>query len=122
MNDIKIGPFAVIAFLLELCALVALGYFGFSQFEPPLSVVVGLGLPLAAAVLWGLFRAPRRAIKTPFWGRIAVEVLVMGGAVVALALADQPVLAAVFGVVALVTGIVNGRAEYRAEQHATVAP
>jgi predicted Kef-type K+ transport protein len=121
MNDMRIGPFAVIGFLLELGALVALGYFGFTQFEPPLSIVVGLGLPLAAAVLWGLFRAPRRAIKTPFWGRIAVEVLVMGGAVVALVLANQPVLAAVFGIVALVSGVVNDRAEYRAEQKAEAA-
>ncbi len=116
MTDVKIGPFAVLGFVLELAALTALGYAGFSQFAPPLSVLVGLGLPLLAIVLWGLLRAPRRPIDSPFWVRIAVEVLVMGGAVAALALSGLPVLAAAFAVLAIVAGVVNARAELRAER------
>jgi inner membrane protein involved in colicin E2 resistance len=115
MTDTKIGVSAVIGFLLELCALFALGYFGFTQFGFPFSVVIGIGLPLAAAVLWGLFRAPRRTFPTPFWVRIAVEAVVMSAAVAALALSQLPVIALVFAGTALVTGVVNDRAEYRSE-------
>lgn len=115
MDDRKIGPFAVIGFFLELSALAAFVFLGFSQFEPPLSIVVGIGLPLVAMVLWGLFRAPRRTIATPFWVRIVIEVVVIGGGAAALLLANQPVLAAVLGGVGLIAGIVNGRAEYLAE-------
>jgi hypothetical protein len=116
MIETKVGVFAVIGFLLELCALFALGYFGFTQFGLPVSAVIGVGLPLAAAVLWGLFRAPRRTFPTPFWVRVLVEVIVMGGAAAALALSGLPILAIVFAATALIASFVNDRAEYRAEQ------
>ncbi len=115
MTESKIGVFAVIAFLLELGALFALGYLGFTQFAFPMTVLCGIGLPLAAAVLWGLFRAPRRTFATPFWVRVAVEVIVMGSAVIALAVCNLPVLAIAFAAVAILAGFVNDRSEYRAE-------
>src|SRR5689334_23481657 len=47
-------------FLLELCMLAALGYWGFQAGDGPvLKIVLGLGAPLLAAVVWGLFIAPR---------------------------------------------------------------
>jgi hypothetical protein len=44
---------------LELLALGALVYWGFSEFDGVLSVVLGIGAPLAAAVVWGLFVSPK---------------------------------------------------------------
>ena len=41
-------------FVLELCMLVALGIWGFSE-----NVVLGIAAPLAAAVVWGLWIAPK---------------------------------------------------------------
>jgi hypothetical protein len=48
-----------VAFLLELCALAALGYWGFRTASGPAAkAALGIGAPLLAAVLWGLFAAP----------------------------------------------------------------
>ena len=48
-----------VAFLLELCALAALGYWGLRTASGPATkAALGIGAPLLAAVLWGLFAAP----------------------------------------------------------------
>lgn len=47
-----------IRFLLEIAALVAIGYWGFSQQAGIWRFVLGLGGPLVAAVLWGTFAVP----------------------------------------------------------------
>lgn len=45
-------------FLLELAAMVALGYWGWTANEGFLRVVLGIGVPLLAAAIWGTFRVP----------------------------------------------------------------
>lgn len=45
-------------FVLELAALFVLGYWGSQQGTGVLSVVLAIGLPLIAAVLWGTFAVP----------------------------------------------------------------
>ena len=58
-----------LAFLLELCALGALGYWGVRTGDGPVAkVALGLGAPLCAAVLWGLFAAPRAPVSVPLVG------------------------------------------------------
>ena len=52
-----------LAFLLELCMLAALGYWGFTLDQGlAIRVGAGLGVPLLAAVIWGVLMAPRAAI------------------------------------------------------------
>ncbi len=53
---------AALAFILELCVLVALGYWGF-QIGPGTIAKIGLGIgaPVVAMVVWGLFGAPNSA-------------------------------------------------------------
>jgi hypothetical protein len=53
-----------VRFLLELCLLAALGYWGF-QTERGLivKIVLGLGLPLLVAILWGIFLAPASSMR-----------------------------------------------------------
>jgi hypothetical protein len=85
-------------FLLELATLVALGYWGFTVGDGLLlKIVLGLGAPLAAIVLWGLFGAPRalRPVGEPW--HLLLEVVVFGSAVPALIAAGQPGWALVFG-------------------------
>jgi hypothetical protein len=86
-----------VRFALELCALAALAYAGWQAHW-----LLAIALPLAAAVLWGLFVAPKRALDAPAAVRLLVEAIVLGGAAVALVLADQPVLGIVLAVVAVV--------------------
>jgi len=78
-------------FVLELCMLVALGIWGFSE-----NIVLGIAAPLAAAVVWGLWIAPKakRRLRDP--ARLAIELLLFGAAAAALAAADHAVSAAVF--------------------------
>lgn len=50
----------LVRFLLELCMLAAVGYWGFkTQSGWLMKVLFGIGLPVLIAVLWGLFLAPR---------------------------------------------------------------
>ena len=87
MKPLNLG----LRFVLELCMLVALGIWGFSE-----KVVLGVAAPLAAAVIWGLWVAPKakRRLRDP--ARLALELLLFGASGVALAAADHPLAAAIF--------------------------
>ncbi len=47
-----------IRFLLELSALLAMGVWGWQQSEGRLRLVLAVGIPLIAAILWGIFAVP----------------------------------------------------------------
>ena len=56
----------VLMFLLELGMLAALGYSGFKSSQHPYGkYLTGIGLPLVAAILWGIFAAPRSKYRFP---------------------------------------------------------
>lgn len=90
-------------FVLELCALGGLGYWGFTMGPGTIGkIMLGLGAPILAAVLWGMFVAPKavRPLHDP--AKLLVELLVFGGAAAGLYAAGQPVWA---GVLLVVYGI-----------------
>lgn len=90
-------------FTLEICALLALGYWGFQAGDSvPVKLLLGIGAPLAAAVLWGTFVSPKRRVRLPEFGRLLFELLVFGSAVLALYAAGRSGLAAVFAVLVLI--------------------
>jgi Protein of unknown function (DUF2568) len=84
-------------FLLELAALASLAYWGFAEQDGVGQWLLGLGAPLAAAVLWGRFVAPKASHPTVDPVRLALEVLVFGSGVAALFAADEATLGVVFG-------------------------
>jgi hypothetical protein len=47
-----------VRFVLEMVALVALGWWGWIRGEGVLRFIFGLGIPVFAAVLWGTFAVP----------------------------------------------------------------
>ncbi|MBO0984221.1 YrdB family protein [Rathayibacter sp. SD072] len=108
-RDPRIGPNAVVRFLLELVALVTFGIWGFSSFEMPWSIVVGIGAPVLAALVWALFLSPRAVLAIDVYGRSLIELLVMGAAALAWLDLGQPIVAIVFGVIAIVSGVIAGR-------------
>jgi hypothetical protein len=63
-------------------------------------VVLGVGAPLAAIVVWGLFAAPRARIKVPLPVVLVVKAVVFGAAVVALWAVGQHGLAIAFAIIA----------------------
>lgn len=98
-----------LAFGLELCALAALGYWGTHTGGGPLAkTALGIGAPLLAAVLWGLFAAPKAAISVPPV-KFAVEVLVFGSATMALYAAGHRALAAALAILVVGNSILVRR-------------
>jgi hypothetical protein len=74
-----------IRFLLELAALGAVGWWGVDTGGSILGkVVLGAGLPLVVAVVWGRFISPKASVKVsrPVW--FALQAVIFGAAALAL--------------------------------------
>ncbi|NQX12045.1 YrdB family protein [Microbacteriaceae bacterium VKM Ac-2855] len=109
VDDIKIGPNDVVRFVLELFAFVSLGIWGFSTWSPPLNIVFGIAAPGLAILLWALFLSPKAVFHLDVYGRSLIELVVMGSAALAWLALGQPIVAIVFGVVAVISGVLAGR-------------
>lgn len=100
------GANLALRFLLELCALVAFGYWGFHIGGGLLSkLVLGLGAPLLFAVVWGAFVAPRAVVHLPRLVKVILGLVILEVSAAALAIAGQPILAAVFGGIILINAV-----------------
>ncbi|PPG54986.1 4-amino-4-deoxy-L-arabinose transferase [Rathayibacter sp. AY2B7] len=108
-TDIRIGPNAILRFLLELVALATFALWGFASWDLPWNIVLGIGAPVVAALIWALFLSPRAVLAIDVYGRSLIELLVMGAAALAWLHLGQPVVAIVFGVLAVVSGVIAGR-------------
>ncbi len=92
-----------LAFLLELCLLGALAYWGFNTGSGTvIHVVLGIGAPLVVAILWGMFLAPRAARPVSPPVNLVLKLLVFGAGALGLAVAGQPTLAVVFAIVVII--------------------
>lgn len=112
-SDAKIGPNSILRLLLELFAIFSLGFWGFVAWPLPWNIVIGIGAPVIAIVLWGLFRSPKAVFRIDPFGRALVEVVVMAAAAFAWWDLGQPIVAIVFAVIATASGVINGRSEFR---------
>lgn len=83
----------VLRFLLELSALAAVAYWGWSEHGGIWRWLLVVAAPVLVAVVWGRWVAPKAKHPAGDPWRLLLEVLVFGSAVAALAGADQPVLA-----------------------------
>ena len=97
-----------VRFLLEIAALVALGYWGFDQHSGIWRFVLGLGIPVLAAIAWGTFAVPgdrsrsgMAPVPVPGAVRLLLELVLFGFAAWALYDAGRPVLALVLAGVTL---------------------
>jgi hypothetical protein len=89
-----------LAFLLELCMLAALGYWGFTLDQGlAIRAIAGLGAPIVAAVIWGIWMAPQASRPLSPLPHFLLEVVIFGLAIAALYLAGRPRLALAFGIV-----------------------
>lgn len=86
---------------LELCALVAISYWGFHLDRPmALRIVAGIGAPLAAAVIWALFASPNTHVPVAGPVKLAVQLVVFGVATGTLIRVGKTNLAVLFACVA----------------------
>ena len=100
------GLAATVAFLLELCALAALGYWGAVAGHGVWAYVVAALTPLAAAVIWGTFLSPRAPVRLPTVPKVALRLTVLLGGALALAAAGRGWLAVALAAVVIVDELV----------------
>jgi hypothetical protein len=92
-SELHLGPNEILRFMLEIAGLVAMGIWGWNAFEAPLNVLAAVGVPLAAAAVWGTFRVPddpgKAPVAVPGPVRLAIELCFFTLAVVLLYAAGQ---------------------------------
>lgn len=89
-----------VLFLIELGALAAVGYWGFTRdVATPLTWLLGLGAPAVLITLWALFGSRKATYKTRGAVRVGFELLWFGAGVAALALAGAYAWAVAFAAV-----------------------
>jgi hypothetical protein len=94
-----------VRFLLELGALYAYAYWGWTQHTGIPKFIWTIGVPLVAAILWGTFRVPGEIGKVPVAVpgilRLLIEILVFGGAVWAFYAAGRSSWGLIFGIIVI---------------------
>ncbi len=106
MTSLKYANLAL-HFLLELCALAALSFWGFQAGGGWLvKILLGIGMPLLVAFAWGTFRVPndpgRAPVPVPGPLRLLLELVFFGSATAGLVAAGRTTLAWVFGLAVVV--------------------
>jgi hypothetical protein len=99
LNALKFANLGL-AFLLELCALAALAFWGVRTGNGlAMKIGLGVGTPLLAAVLWGTFMSPQAALPVPEPWHLVLTVVFFGLAVAGLFMAGRPTLGWTMGIV-----------------------
>lgn len=98
----------VVRFVLEICALWALGYWGFHVGDSDvIHWILGIGIPVAAALLWAGFVSPKARYEVPEVVRLSIEFDVFLGATLALYFSDKDLLAILFAITAVISRILK---------------
>lgn len=89
-------------FLAELALLAVLVIIGINAHVGLAGrIALAVGLPVVAAVLWGLVMAPRAKRRLADPGRLIVEIVIFAGAAAGLAAVASVAGAVVFGVITI---------------------
>lgn len=93
-------------FLLELCALAAVGYWGFTLDKSIIwKVLAGIGLPLLIIVIWGSFGSPGAPYPLPGAYKYILLAAIFGFSAFALYRSGQQMLALVFIVIICINSL-----------------
>lgn len=107
----------LLAFLLELAALVALVYAGYhSGLSRPLDIVLAILLAATFIAVWGRYMAPHAPRRLAMPAYRIVKLLLFAAAAIALALTGQPIVALIFAILVIVdelllAALLGGRTE-----------
>lgn len=92
-------------FALELAALFACGYWGWTQHTGLWRIAWGVGLPIAMAAVWGVFRASndqgKGLLEVPGPVRLLTEWAIFGLAVALYAAAERPAAASLLALLVI---------------------
>jgi hypothetical protein len=95
-----------LALLLEVGALAAFCYSGFTiEGNLLLKLMLGIGLPVLAIVVWALWGAPRSKRRLKGFPFLLLQIIFFGSAAVMLYIAGQYILGLVFAVLFILNTI-----------------
>jgi hypothetical protein len=96
----------VLRFLLELCVLAALSYWGYQFGKGRISkFVLGAGIPLLTAFIWATFGAPGSSLELPVPTRFILEFVIFGMAAAAIFASGQANLALTFVLIVVINRV-----------------
>ena len=96
-------------FILEVCALVSLAYWGFQSSQSILmKLALGIGSPLLIAIIWGVFGSPAAPIPVKGFQRLLLEILIFGLATFALYSSGKVTLAIIYAITVILNRILIG--------------
>ena len=103
-----------VRFFLELTALMAMGFWGWNQGKGALRFVLAFGIPVIAAIIWGVFAVPNdpsrsgnALVSTPGFLRLALELMFFSFATWTLYSAGAIRASWIFGIVTLIHYILS---------------
>src|SRR5512145_1030334 len=88
-----------VRFLLELCMLAAVGYWGFKTQSGIMRIVLGIGLPLLFIAIWGLLVAPKAIYPLHGIPHILLSLILLGLGAVALFASGRTAVGWVYAIV-----------------------
>lgn len=100
---------SAVRLLLEICAIVTFGIWGYHQSDTGWRILLAILLPLGFAVLWGVFavkddpsRSGKTVVQTPGILRLLLELGLFGAAAWMMLDLDYPLVALIFGLTAAI--------------------
>ncbi len=105
----QLSALELLSFACMLFAVGTLAFWGFTAWDAPWNIVVGIAAPLGALVIWGLVVSPRAVLTVHPFARGAVELLIYLSATIAWWSAGQAWVGLGFAVVAVLVGVLAGR-------------
>ncbi|MFE1645745.1 YrdB family protein [Microbacterium sp. P01] len=102
----------LLAFACEMFAFAALAFWGFAAWPFPWNIVVGIGAPALAILVWAFFVSPRAVFAVHPFVRAVVELLVYASTTIVLWSMGATWLGIGFAVVAVTVGVLAGRRRF----------
>ncbi len=105
MDALKLLNLAV-RFLLELCMLAAVAFWGFkTQSSWLMKILFGIGLPVLIAVLWGMFLAPKATHPLSGASFLTLELILFSTGALALFAGGKPTLGWIYAITVIVNKV-----------------
>ena len=96
-------------FILELCAFVSVGFWGWNQTNSPVNFLYAIGFPIILAFIWGVFavqndksRSGKAPIPIPGLNRLLLELILFAIAAWSIYSLEHHKLCLLFGLATLI--------------------
>lgn len=99
----------IVRVVVLIAAIGSLALWGFASWDLPWSIVIGIGAPVVALLLWALFLSPRPVLRVHPFLRAIVELFIYVGVTIAWWSMGQALIGTAFALVAVSAGVLSGR-------------